>query len=98
MSARIAGTFTGTGNSASARVLYAYNVSLVFAGTGTVLVRRSFDDGVTWETLRTVTNASPSTERFYVGTEPEMGVLYRFECSAHGGNITYRLGSDGLTA
>lgn len=93
----ISGSFSGTGSSASTHVLYGYNVSVVFgSATGTILVRRSFDNGVTWLTVNRIIDTDEVHE--WVGVEPERGVIYKLECISKGGTgpITYRLGSDGL--
>lgn len=95
----LSGSFTSTGQTATIPVLYGYNVSLVWGtATGNVDVERSFDSGVTWRVVKKMTNADAVPE--YVGNEPEVGVLYRLNCTTKGGtgNIGYRMGCSGLAS
>jgi len=83
------GQFSGTGSSSAVFVSKAYfNVSL-WDGDGTVLVERSFDEGVTWVVVKTL----ESRDFEGVGYESESRVQYRFRCTVYGsGPISYRLG------
>ena len=84
----ISGELAATGTS-EGTIELAKDFSLSLRGTwvGTVLVERSFDDGVEWGTVESFTE---NTEKW--GYEPE-GALYRVRCSAYtSGTILYRLG------
>jgi len=93
MSALITGSFTGTGQSNSKFIVRNFNVSILFgAAVGTVQLRRSFDDGSTWEVVASYTGDTAT----YV-FEPELQVLYELNCSAYtSGTITYRIGGSGI--
>jgi len=85
----VTGTFSGAASSA---VIYLpghesrFNVSMTFAGTATVQLKRSFDDGTTWYVVKEYT-ASASE----VGEEIEAGTQYKLQCTAHTDNVAYRL-------
>lgn len=83
----ISGIFTGTGASPD-QLLWAggFNMSLSGFGTATVQLRRSFDQGTTWHVVQEFTaNAERRVD------DPENGVMYDLNCSAHTDDITYRL-------
>lgn len=92
MSTTLSGTFTTTGQSASAISFRHFNVSLS-AFTGTIHLERSFDGGSSWEITDTFTTATSA-----VALEPEKGVLYRFNCvTLSTGTPAYRLGGNGIS-
>lgn len=92
----LAGSFTGTGQSAGQVFFHRFNVS-IWGGGGSWAVRieRSFDGGTTWlvvDSDTTGTDASYATAFSGVIFEPEPGVLYRLNCTAYGSAaINYRL-------
>lgn len=80
----VTGTFTATGSSASVNPIVGsnersriVNVSLSGTWVATVLVERSFNNGVTW---LTVASHTANVEEQH--TEQEPGVMYRLRCSA----------------
>ena len=83
-------TFTATGQSSTFPLRKSpYNFSISGTFVGTVVLQRSFDEGVTFLDVRTFTEPD---ER--IGDEPEPGTLYRFNCTAFtSGSIVCRLGS-----
>lgn len=82
----VSGTFSGTGQSATAAFRGDVNLSLDFAGSATVLLQRTFDGGSTWKTVATF------TEDYEGGfTEIEEGVEYRLNCTVHSANVVYRM-------
>ncbi|MGB8275589.1 MAG: hypothetical protein WCF16_10020 [Alphaproteobacteria bacterium] len=81
------GTFGGTGQSASVALYGKFNVSVQGTFVGTVALRRSYDQGSTWNTVESYTVPTDK-----VGEEPESGILYRLDCTAFtSGTIVYRL-------
>lgn len=87
MSNVVSGSFTGTGTGTALAVVGKFNISLSGFGTGTVQLQRSFDDGTTWLVV-----SSHTADVEDVKENPEYGVLYRFECTAHtAGTIAYRI-------
>lgn len=85
----VSGSFTGTGASDEFVTRGGFNLSLQGFGTATVVLQRSFDQGVTWGDVESFT---ASAERRV--DDPEAGVRYRVECTSHlSGTITYRLSS-----
>ena len=106
----VTGSFTATGQSTSFLAYGRFNILLYGnsgpngAWTGTVRLERSFDGGTTWivagvggagQQASWNTGADVSV----VADEPEMGVLYRLNCTAHAaGTINYRLSTTGLGA
>ncbi len=89
MMAELTGTFTGTGTSSATGIQGYYNVSLagVTAATATVQLQRSFDNGTTWLVVESYTADAEQVKH-----NPEFGVQYRYECTAHtSGTVTYRL-------
>ena len=64
-----------------------FNFSLTGTWVGTVVLERSFDNGLTWNTVDSFTSNIES-----VGQDPE-GALYRARCSAYtSGSANVRLG------
>ena len=87
MAQAVTGTFSGTGSSGNFFMpVGKFNVTLVFAGTATVQLKRSFDEGTTWY-LVTEYTASASV----IKEEIEAGVVYKLECTAHTNDVAYRL-------
>ena len=63
-----------------------FNVSRL-GGVGTVVLERSFDNGVTWHGVQTM-----DADFEGVGKEIDRQVLYRFNCTAYtSGNIFVRM-------
>lgn len=93
----IASAFTGTGQSGSFRPAAGrpFNVSVWGTFVGTVELERSFDAGSTW--LDCSRDSAGTTASFtapfsVVVEEPEVGVIYRLNCSAYtSGTINYRI-------
>ncbi len=82
--APVSSSFTGTGTSTVVTCRNA-SISLVFAGTATVQLQRSFDGGTTWKDVVTKT----ATEDFeYSG---EAIVKIRLNCTAHTDDVTYAI-------
>jgi hypothetical protein len=97
------GTLTAVANgsafmpetAADLRALISFNVALWGTFVATVILEKSFDNGVTYvPVLRpggntAVSYSAPSAE---VIGEPEDGVLYRLRCTAYtSGTVNYRL-------
>jgi hypothetical protein len=80
-------TFTAIGVSETLRISEkCFNVSRV-GGEGTVALERSFNDGVTWHSVLSMTSDFEG-----VGKEIDRLVLYRFNCTAYtSGSIYVRL-------
>ena len=73
-------TFTSATTGAKTLMTGAFNVSVDFttgSGVGTVALQRSFDDGVTWKTVKTYTSGAEE-----LADCPD-DVLYRFNCTAY---------------
>jgi hypothetical protein len=100
--AKVTGTFTAIGQSASYAPPVAprntntggFNVSTWGTFVASVQLERSFDNGTTWLPLTAAGNqlyawTAPASEN---GAEPEAGVLYRLNCTAYtSGTINYRI-------
>lgn len=99
-------TFTGTGTGTFApasatgiEVRGDFNVTLGgTAPVGTVKLEKSFDNGVNWFDVsrdnagNAASYALSSTEMAFQMSEPEIGVLYRANCTAYtSGTITCRI-------
>jgi hypothetical protein len=85
--ASVSGQFTGTGASSDVALYGKFNVSVQGFGSATVALQRSFDGGSTWNTVESYTSGTDK-----VGEEPEVGILYRLDCTAYSsGTIAYRL-------
>lgn len=93
--ALVAGSFAGTGVSAAVAIHGRFNITLADFGTATVKVERSFDDGATWHVASrdaSGTEAAYAADCSLVAEEPEAGVCYRLNCTAHSsGTIDYRI-------
>jgi hypothetical protein len=92
--AKIVGSFAGTGASPGIALRGKFNFSLSGFGTATVRLERSFDGGANWRIVSKpdLTAASFTADVDGVGGEPEIGLLYRFNCTAHSaGTIAYRI-------
>lgn len=93
--ALVAGSFSGTGTSAAVAVTGRFNINLSGFGTATVKVQRSFDSGSTWHVASrdaAGNEAAYTANASLVADEPEAGVLYRLNCTAHSsGTIAYRI-------
>lgn len=77
----------------SARMRGTFNASLDGTFVATLQIERSYDNGVTWNPLTAmglaITFSVPCEEIF---SEPESGVLYRWNCVAYtSGNIEARI-------
>ncbi len=82
-----AGNFMSLGQSDVAEFYGEFNVNLSGFGVATVALERSYNDGSTWKTV-----SSFSGDTDLVCREPELGIQYRFNCTAYtSGNIAYRL-------
>lgn len=98
----VTSAFTGTGNGSvfapkASEVAHPRGFNIAASGTfvGTVVLEKSFDLGTTWiAVLRpgTSTAISYTTPGAEVLAEPEVGVQYRWRCSAFtSGTINTRL-------
>lgn len=80
-------SFTGTGNGTAIMLAGAFNLGLSGTWAGTMVLERSLDDGVSYETVDTFTENVQS-----VDAEVEPHVLWRWRCSAYtSGTIVARL-------
>lgn len=87
MAQAVTGTFTETESSGDFFMnVGKFNVTLDFAGSATVLLKRSFDRGTTWHTVATWT--ADATE---IKEEVEVGVVYKLECTAYTNDVVYRV-------
>ena len=92
----LAGTFTGTGQSAAIELAGPFNLSL-WGGVSTVQLERSFDGGATFipvtlpnvATLAAFTSSAAGIS--FTHAEPEPGVLWRLNCTAYTSETSYRL-------
>jgi hypothetical protein len=91
----LSGTLTAVGASASKPLHHDFNVSLWGTFAATVQVERSFDGGTTFVPVSK--DASGTTAAFtapcsIICDEPELGVLYRLNCTAYtSGTVNFRL-------
>lgn len=96
MATKISGSFSGTGQSSSAVVYGPFNLSLRGTFDATVQLERSFD-GTNWEPVAKNADGEAAAYAAPVslqGEEWEVGVLYRFNCTArNSGTVNYRLGA-----
>ena len=84
----VASTFTGTGTSSELVLtdIRSLSISGLTAGSGTILLERSVDDGSTWGTVATYT---ADTESGIIG----LGWRWRLNCSVFSsGTFTYFMG------
>ena len=92
---RVAGSFTGTGNSDAMQVRGGVNITLSGTFVATVQPQRSFDGGTTWHSLATLDGFAVRSFTAPISLplwEPEEGVLYRLACTAYSsGTVVYRL-------
>lgn len=80
----VSGTFSATGQSDILTVTDAdFTISLVFAGTASVNLERSFD-GTNWKVVNTFTASVEDN-----GKEPASKVQYRFNCTAYTDDVVY---------
>ncbi len=100
----ISGSFltTATGQSLTMAFWGWFNAALVFTGTGTMVLEKSFDGGTVWYPAQypAGTAASFTATVAIQIFEPEQGVLYRWNCTLHGGTgaIAYRISTTGGAA
>ena len=94
---QLAGTFSGTGQSADV-VVQGLATVLLYGGAGTLAIQKSYDGGRTWRTISKDIdgNAAPyalnASEIVVMLEEPEAGVRYRITCTAHtSGTLGYRI-------
>lgn len=91
----LTGTLAATGAGAAKPFHHDFNVSLWGTFAGTVQVERSFDGGTTFVPVSKDTSGSIATYTApcsIICAEPELGVLYRVNCTAYtSGTINYRL-------
>lgn len=102
----VSGAFAATGQSASFSALGSFNVVLYGASgpngnwTATVRLERSFDGGTTWIVCGVggsgaqaiYTSTGTGSDVSIVVGEPELGVMYRLNCTAYtSGTINYRM-------
>lgn len=97
----VTGTFTSTGQSESFRPIMRtrawgqFNVSVWGTFVATVQLERSFDGGLNWIVVSqdgAGTPASYSAAASVVATEPEVGPIYRLNCTGYtSGTVNYRI-------
>lgn len=95
----LSGSFTGTGQSSAIGIMGKANISLGgTAPVGTVKLQRSFDSGTTYFDVSQDAAGTPasyalnSTTVSFTVEEVEIGVIWRFNCTAYtSGTITYRI-------
>lgn len=90
------GTFTGTGTSEPLLLRGDFNLLLSGTFVATVLLERSFDGGATWQQMNLQNGGAgisfTAPINTVIETGPEIGVLYRLNCSAFtSGTVGYRL-------
>ena len=79
-------TFGATGVSGSKAFKGEFNVDIDGTFSGTVVLERSFDNGITWNPASRDSAgvaAAFTVPASVVADEPEAGVLYRFQCTAY---------------
>lgn len=81
----ISGTFTATGTSAEFSTAKA-SVSLVFDGTATIAVQRSFDGGATWAT---VGDTKIGSEEFEI--DSARSCHWRLNCTSYTDDVDYKV-------
>ncbi|HRW61749.1 conserved hypothetical protein [Candidatus Defluviicoccus seviourii] len=85
--ALVDGFFTEAGSSDQVSLKDRFNLSLHGNFTANVVLQRSFDRGVTWHAVETLTAPIQTT-----GDEPEAYVNYRLSCTSYtAGPVFYRL-------
>jgi hypothetical protein len=93
--ALVAGSFAGTGQSAPVAIHGRANVSLSGIETATVQIERSYDNAVSWKVASRDGAGAPAeyeADADVVIDEPERGILYRLNCTAHSaGTVVYRI-------
>lgn len=102
----VSGTFTGTGSSGSFKPIPQapqahergtgyFNITLGGTFNATVAIKRSFDDGATWNTVSRDASglaAEYTAPISVVCIEPEQDVIYKLECTAYAsGTVNYRI-------
>lgn len=107
----VLGSFTGTGQSLPFVAWGQVNV-VIYGSTGpngswnaTVRLERSFDGGTTWivagvggSGAQAVWN-TPNQDVSVVYDEPELGVMYRLNCTVYAsGTVNYRMSTTGGTS
>lgn len=79
-----------------------FNFTVYGTFSGTVVLEKSFDGGVTWVGTQipfTTTAVSTTTVKSFQVFEPERGVLYRSNCTAYSsGTANTRISGNGLMA
>jgi len=85
--AKTEGSFTGISAGDPIKLQGDFNISVAGFGSAQVDLERSFDTGSTWKTVEAF-----SADADKRGYEPEEGILYRLNCTAHvSGTIVHRL-------
>lgn len=92
----LAGTMPGAGQSAGKAFRGAFNVTLSESGgSATCGLDRSFDAGATWAPYSYPNGAALSvtvtSSATFILAEVEAGVIWRLNCSAVTGTLTYRV-------
>lgn len=98
------GIAASTGTSAAATFFGAFNLGFTGTFSGTVLVEKSFDGGLTWFSV--ATDATGTAASYVIAftaqslclvlVEPEHQVAWRVRCSSYtSGTLTYRLSGGG---
>lgn len=85
-------SLTATGATASIDLGGHFNLSIsgLTAGSGTIQLQRSFDSGSNWKVVKSYTADIEET-----GIEPEIGLIYRLECTVFSsGTFLVRLSFD----
>jgi hypothetical protein len=91
----LAGTFAAVGASASIQMEKDFNIFLWGTFSGGAQLERSFDSGVTWVPCNVNAvggGAAYTAPMSGTVSEPEGGLLYRWNCTAFtSGSINYRI-------
>src|SRR5262249_17311740 len=94
-SKKLTGSFAGTGAGSSIAFRDSFNASIWGVFVGTVVIEKSYDNGSSWSAVSKDPSgaaASYTAPASVVVTEPELGILYRLNCSAYtSGTINWRL-------
>ena len=106
----VSGTFTGTGQSATFGCWGPFNL-LLYGSSGpngnwvaTVRLERTFDGGTTWIVCGIGGDGTQATwignnaDISVIAAEPEKGVAYRLNCTAHTSDVNYRMSTTGQAA
>jgi hypothetical protein len=91
----ISGTFTSATAGASDSFTKYFNLNIQGTFVATITLERSFDQGLTWNTLATDSTGTATAftaPLSLIAYEPENNVRYRLNCTSYtSGTVTWRL-------